>query len=112
MVWASHGFATPAARWKVLTLETYRRTVAGALVAAMASMKAATVSGDAGRWQRLLLGAPAGEDRHVSAQGAFRVASIGTTGRLGMLPQIVGDLPGRSCIPNYGNCVHLAFPHA
>jgi hypothetical protein len=40
---------TPTARWKVAMLETDRRTVAGALSAAMTSMKAVIVSGDAGR---------------------------------------------------------------
>src|ERR1700733_636750 len=65
-VWASHGLATPTARWKAATLGTYRRTVAGALLAAIESMNAATVSGDAGRaWrsspahQPVKMGSPA-----------------------------------------------------
>ena len=81
---ASHGFATAAARWKVATLETYRRTVAGAFLAAMVSMSAATVSGEAGA-PGGLFGAPAGEDRHVGAQRALGVAGIGAARRFGML---------------------------
>src|SRR6185312_2406664 len=40
---------TPAARWSVLMEQTYRRTVAGALVAAISSMSSTKVAGVAGR---------------------------------------------------------------
>ncbi len=88
--WAAHGFATAAARWKVATLETYRRTVAGALLEAMASMKAQPLR-RCREGLAAFLGAPTGEDHHVGTQRALGVAGEGTARGLGMLAQVGGD---------------------